>query len=220
MERSASDPQGREPTPQAAGPRCTQVLNELVGELERLPGIGRKTAERLAYHILRVPAEEALRLSAAIRRIKENLRHCKVCFNISEKEECSICEDATRDKTTICIVEEPKDLFAIEASGSYRGQYHVLLGAFAPLEGVTPADLTLSALLARLKRGGIQEVILATNPNFEGDGTALLLREKLKSFPDIRVTRIARGVPSGSHLEHVARTIIADALEGRREMSE
>jgi recombination protein RecR len=191
-----------------------------VREIELLPGIGRKTAERLAYHVLRMPAEDAMRLARAIRDVKENLRHCKTCFSIAEREECSICEDATRDATTICVVEEPRDLYAIEATAAYRGRYHVLLGAFAPLEGVAPSDLTIEALLARLGAGGVKEVILAMNPNFEGDGTALYLREKLKAFPGLRITRIARGVPSGSHLEHVSRAIVSDALEGRREMGD
>ena len=187
---------------------------------EQLPGIGRKSAERLAYHILRVSAEEALRLADAIRSVKESLRHCKTCYNIAEGERCAICDDPTRDPTTICVVEEPKDLYAIESSGSYRGLYHVLLGTLAPLEGVDPSDLTFVALLSRLEKGGVREVILATNPSFEGDGTALYLREKLRAVHGLKVTRIARGMPSGSHLEHVARTIVSDALEGRREMVE
>jgi recombination protein RecR len=185
---------------------------------EDLPGIGRRTAERLAYHVLRTPPEEAMKLADAIREVKETLRHCRTCYNITEREECAVCEDETRDRTTICVVEQPKDLYAIEASLSYRGLYHVLLGTVAPLEGVSPAELTIGALLARLKGGAVKEVILATNPNFEGDGTALLLRERLRSFPEVRVTRIARGMPSGSQLEHVAKTIVSDALEGRLEM--
>lgn len=220
---------GPGPDPAAgAGPRAgvaagsgigpTRALNDLVQELERLPGIGRKSAERLAYHILRVPPEEALRLSDAIREVKETLRHCRQCFNITEGELCAICADPDRDPATICVVEQPKDLFAIEASGSYGGRYHVLLGTFSPLEGIEPSELTVGALLERIEAGGVKEVIVATNPNFEGDGTALYLREKLKPFPDLRITRIARGMPSGSHLEHVARTIVSDALDGRREM--
>jgi recombination protein RecR len=205
-------------TPSAAG--TSQSLQELVAEFERLPGIGRRTAERLAYHVLRAPAEEALRLARAISEVKRNVRHCKVCFNITEGDVCAICEDPGRDPSTICVVEQPKDLWAIEGSGSYRGRYHVLLGAFAPLEGVTPSDLTIDALLSRLTEGGVTEVILATNPNFEGDGTALFLKEKLKAFPAVRITRIARGIPSGSHIEHAARNIVSDALEGRREMQE
>jgi recombination protein RecR len=209
-----------------ADPRALQpgapggALRALVAELENLPGIGRRTAERLAYHILRAPRDEALRLADAIREVKISIRHCRTCYHITEREECAICEDATRDPGIICVVEDPKDLLAIEASGSYRGRYHVLHGAFAPLDGVAPADLTIEPLLERLKDGSVREVIIATNPNFEGDGTALLLHERLKPHPGIRVTRIARGVPSGSSLEHVARNIVSDALEGRRDMRE
>lgn len=198
----------------------SKPLQGLVEAFELLPGIGRRTAERLAYHILRAPPDEALKLADAIREVKLNLRHCKACFNIAETDLCSICEDGTRDPTTICVVEQPKDLYAIEASGSYRGLYHVLLGTFSPLEGVQPSDLTVDALLERIRVGNVSEVILATNPNFEGDGTALYLRDRLKGVPELRVTRIARGMPSGSHIEHVAKTIVSDALEGRRDMVE
>ena len=198
-------------------PGVSRVFQNLVEELEKLPGIGRKTAERLAYHILRVPADEAMDLAYAIRDVKKNLRHCKTCYHVTETEECAICLDSQRDAGLICIVEQPKDVYSIEATGAYRGRYHVLLGSFAPLEGITPQDLTVEPLLERVRAGGVREVIIATNPNFEGDGTALLLREKLKAFPDVRVTRIARGIASGSHIEHVSRTIVADAMEGRRE---
>jgi recombination protein RecR len=214
------DPPRRDKNQRGAAPPSAQALQSLVQELERLPGIGRRTAERLAYHLLKVPREEALRLAQSIRDVKLNIRYCRTCFNITEKEECAICEDAARDPGLICVVEQPKDLNAIEASGSYRGRYHVLLGAFAPLDGVSTADLTLEALVARVRAGGIREVILATNPNFEGDGTALLLREQLKGIPDLKVTMIARGVPTGSHLEHASRAIVADALEGRRELAD
>lgn len=199
--------------PPASGP-----LEALVRAFESLPGVGRKTAERLAYHVLRSPREEAMRLCDAIRDVKENLRHCSVCFNVASGERCSVCEDPSRDAGTVCVVERPTDVQAIEATGSYRGRYHVLLGALAPLEGVGDADLTVDALVARVREGGIREVILATNPNFEGDGTALYVRDRLKAFPGVRVTRIARGVPSGSHLERMGKTIVSDALEGRREM--
>ncbi|MBI4601933.1 MAG: recombination protein RecR [Planctomycetes bacterium] len=199
---------------------ASKVLQALVEELEKLPGIGKKTAERLAYHVLRVPAEEAMRLAYAIRDVKKSLRHCRTCFHITESDECEICADPGRDPSTICVVEQPKDVYSIETSGSYKGRYHVLLGAFAPLEGVTPQDLTIEQLLARVRQGGVREVILATNPNFEGDGTALMIREKLRAFPAVRVTRIARGIPSGSQLEHASRSIVSDAVEGRREMGD
>jgi len=201
-------------------PGASRVLLTLVEELARLPGIGKRTAERLAYYLLRVPASEALKLAAAIRDVKQSLRHCKTCFHITEAEECGICLDPQRDAGTICVVEEPKDVYAIEATATYKGRYHVLLGALAPLDGVGPEDLTIDALVERVSRGDVREVILATNPNFEGDGTALLLRERLRSFERVRVTRIARGMPSGSHIEHVSKTIVQDAMEGRREMAE
>lgn len=195
----------------------TQALQTLIGEFERLPGIGRKTAERLAYHVLRSSAEEILKLSEAIEKVKETVRNCRVCFNISEEDLCPICKDPARDRSVICVVEQPKELYAIEKTGVYRGSYHVLMGTFAPLEGITPEDLTIEPLLRRVGEG-VREVILATNPNFEGDGTALFIAERLKAFPGVRVTRLARGIPSGSLLEHASKTIVSDALEGRRSL--
>lgn len=219
---NASGPPGRKSRsadlPYPAG--ASEVLHTLIREFEGLPGIGRKTAERLAYYVLRVPQEEAMKLAYAIRDVKKTLRNCKTCFHITEGDECAICSDSDRDPGTICVVEQSKDVYAIEGSGSYRGKYHVLLGAFAPLDGVVPDDLTIEPLLRRVRKGSVEEVIIATNPNFEGDGTALLLSEKLKAMPQVRVTRLARGMPSGSHLEHVSRTIVSDALEGRREMDD
>lgn len=217
--RSRTPPR-KEDTPSQEVTGAVGPLQNLVEAFAELPGIGKKSAERLAYHILRTSVEGAMRLSDAIREVKLNVRNCRTCFNITEKEQCALCEDETRDATVICVVEQPKDLYAIEASRSYRGLYHVLLGTFAPLEGVSPSDLTISTLLARVEKGGVREVIIATNPDFEGDGTALFLGEKLKAIPGLRVTRIARGMPSGSHLEHVARTIVSDAMEGRREVGD
>lgn len=197
----------------------SQALQNLITELQSLPGIGQKTAERLAYFVLRSPREEALKLADAIRAVKKLIRDCEVCFNIAEGDRCSICEDPGRDRSLLCIVEQPKDVFAVEGSGAYRGLYHVLQGTFAPLEGVSPDDLTVQALIERVQGGEVREVILATNPDFEGEGTALYIREQLKALPlDLTVTRIARGMPSGSHLEHVSGNIVSDALEGRREM--
>jgi len=193
----------------------TEALQSLIDEFERLPGIGRKTAERLAYHVLRTPPAEILKLSGAIQKVKETVRNCRACFNITERELCPICEDPTRDASTVCVVEQPKDLYAIEKTGTYRGRYHVLLGTFAPLDGIAPEDLTIAPLLERVSREGVGEVILATNPNFEGDGTALYIAERLKGA-GVRVTRLARGMPSGSLLEHVSKNIVSDALEGRR----
>jgi recombination protein RecR len=196
-----------------------RAFQNLVEEFGRLPGIGNKTAERLAHYVLQAPAEEVLKLAEAIREVKETIGHCRLCFNLAEKELCSICEDPSRDPRLLCIVEHPRDLHAIEQSGSYRGRYHVLQGVFAPLEGVSPEDLTLAPLLERLEKEPVEEVILATNPSFEGEGTALYLKERLAQLPrKLRVTRIARGMPSGSLFEHVSRAIVADALEGRREM--
>lgn len=198
---------------------ASKALQSLISEFENLPGVGRRTAERLAYFILRSPAEEALALADAIRQVKEKIRHCGKCFNIAENELCSICDDPSRDRSTICVVEQTRDLQAIEQSGSYRGLYHVLQGTFAPLEGVSPADLTIDALVRRVREPSVREIILATNPNFEGDGTALYLDRHLREEGgDLRITRLARGMPSGSNLEHVSRNIVADALEGRREM--
>ncbi len=196
----------------------TEALQNLMTEFERLPGIGRKTAERLAYHVLRTNGTEILKLAGAIRQVKESVRQCRLCFNITERDLCPICEDPSRAATTLCVVEEPKDLYAIERTGAYRGRYHVLMGTFAPLEGVSPEDLTIAALLERVPAEGIREVILATNPNFEGDGAALYIAERLKAIPGLQVTRLARGLPSGSLLEHVSKTIVSDALEGRRSM--
>ena len=196
-----------------------ESLRELIAHFQRLPGIGSKTAERLAYHVLRSPAEEALALADAIRRIKEEVRNCRVCSHLAEGELCTICSDDSRDRSIICVVEHPKDLLAIERSGSFTGLYHVLLGTFAPLEGTSPRDLTSDALFERIRREPPREVILATNANYEGEGTALFLQARLKTlFPDLRVSRLARGLPSGSHLEHVGRNIVSDAVEGRREM--
>jgi recombination protein RecR len=198
----------------------TKALQSLIAEFERLPGIGRKTAERLAYHVLRQPVPEAMGLANAIREVKRTVRYCKVCYHLTEQEVCEICADDTRDRSTICVVEQPKDLHSIEGSASYRGLYHVLLGAVAPLDGVTPADLTVDALIERARGSEVREVILATNPNFEGEGTALFVGERLKVVGDVKVTRLARGMPSGSQLEHVSRTVVSDALEGRRELQE
>ena len=195
------------------------ALDKLVKELQRLPGIGSKTAERLAHHILRLPRDDALEMADAIRDVKETVTYCRSCFNFAEGELCSICSDTARDASKICIVEQARDLYAIEKSGSYDGIYHVLLGALAPLDGIEPEDLTVEGLLERVRGGGVSEVIIATNPSFEGEGTALYLRESFSEFKDLRVTRIARGMPSGSHFEHVGKNIVSDAFEGRREMN-
>ncbi len=192
------------------------MLN-LIKELGRLPGIGEKSAGRIAYHILRSPAEEALRLAEAIREVKQKVKPCSVCHNMGETDPCLICADAARDPSVVCVVEEPKDLLALEQTGSYRGVYHVLGGRIAPLEGMDAGKLTTNALLARVKSGKVKEVILALNPNMEGDLTAHHIADRLKGTR-VKVTQIARGIPSGSQLEYANQTILVDALKGRREM--
>ncbi len=194
-----------------------ESLQRLIDELRRLPGVGQKTAERLAYHILKAPADEAMRLAYAIRDVKKNTRACSVCCTVTERDPCAICEDPARDRGLVCVVEQPKDLYALEKVGAYRGVYHVLMGTIALLDGIEAKDLTIAALEARLKGGGVREVILATNPNLDGDATALHLAQVIKR-QGIKVTRIARGIPAGSTLEYASRAIIEDAIEGRREV--
>jgi recombination protein RecR len=198
-------------------PEISQSVTELIDQLGRLPGIGKKTAERLAYHLLRVHTSEALALSDAIRRVRENVRYCSVCFNLAEGDYCSICQDPKRDHTMLCIVEQPRDLMALEQAAVYRGLYHVLLGRIAPLDGIGPDQLTIEPLIDRVRTGNFSEVIMATNPNVEGDGTALFLSNRLAEFP-IRLTRLARGVTSGSVLEFTNKEILADALLGRQKL--
>jgi recombination protein RecR len=193
----------------------SQSVSELVDQLNKLPGIGRKTAERLAYHLLRVHEKEALALADAIRSVRQNVRYCKTCYNLSEGPECTICSDPKRDRSHLCIVEQPRDLIALEQAGVYRGLYHVLLGRIAPLEGIGPQQLTIEPLLQRIRQGNITEVIMATNPNVEGDGTALYISNLLADYP-VEITRLARGVTSGSILEYVNKEILADALSGRQ----
>ena len=197
-------------------PQITESVTRLVDELAKLPGIGRKSAERLAYHILRVHKTEALALADAIRDVKENVRYCTSCYNLAEQELCSICRDSRRDRTQLCVVEQPRDLMALEQSAQYQGLYHVLLGRIAPLEGTGPDQLTLDALAKRVAEGGFEEVIMATNPTVEGDGTALHISNMLADFP-VRVTRLARGITSGSMLEFTNKEILSDALVGRQE---
>ncbi len=192
-------------------------LARLVTELGKLPGIGPRTAERLAFHILRAPKEEAEALVGAVREVKERVRPCGRCFHVSEADPCEVCSDPSRDATLVCVVEQSKDLWAIEKSGAYRGHYHVLLGRIAPLEGIGADDLTIDALVGRVKAGGVREVILATNPNLEGDGTALHLVRVLSPL-GVRITRIARGVPTGASIEFASRAILADAIQGRQDM--
>lgn len=193
------------------------TLARLVAELSKLPGVGPRTAERLAFHLLRAPREDAEALLAAVRDVKEKVRPCSRCFHVSEADPCEVCANPARDASTVCVVEQSKDLWAIEKSGAYRGHYHVLLGRVAPLEGIGAQDLTIDALVRRVREGGVKEVILATNPNLEGDGTALHLAKALSPL-GVRLTRIARGVPSGASIEFASRAILADAIQGRQEV--
>jgi recombination protein RecR len=187
----------------------------LVDEFAKLPGIGRKSAERLAYHVLRVHQSEALALAEAIKSVKENVRSCRNCYNLTEQDECEICRDPKRDRGQLCVVEQPRDVIALEQPGTYRGLYHVLLGRIAPLDGVGPEQLTIEALVERVAGGEFREVIMATNPTLEGDGTALYISNMLAGMP-LQITRLARGITSGSVLEFANKEILADALAGRQ----
>jgi recombination protein RecR len=198
-------------------PEESGVIATLIDCFAELPGIGRKSAERLAYHVLRMPREEALAFSDALRAVKENLRPCRICFNLAEGDECGICRDARRDRSTLCVVEQVRDLLALEQTGSYRGLYHVLQGRVAPLEGTGPEALTIDPLVARIRQGGVREVIMATTPNVEGDATALFVVQRLDGLP-VEITRLARGLTVGAALEQANRDMLTDALAGRRKM--
>lgn len=195
--------------------QITESVGKVIEEFSKLPGIGRKSAERLAYHILRVPKSEALALADAIRGVRENVHYCRTCFNLAEDEECSICRDPKRDRTLLCVVEQPRDLMALEQAGVFRGLYHVLLGRIAPLDGVGPGELTIDKLVERVQAGGFREIVMATNPTVEGDGTALYITNQLAGLP-LEVTRLARGITTGSVLEYTNKEILADALSGRQ----
>jgi len=191
------------------------AIEALIQEFSKLPGIGPKTAERLTHYLLGANRSEALALAEALRRIGESIHPCRQCFNLTEGELCSICSDPRRDSSLICVVEQPRDLAALERAGSYRGHYHVLQGKLAPLENMGPEQLTVDSLVRRVARGGVQEIILATNPTLEGDGTALYV-SNLLAGTGVRITRLARGLPSGTVLEFANNQMLADALEGRR----
>jgi recombination protein RecR len=196
-------------------PLLTESVNILVNEFAKLPGIGKKSAERLTYHILRVHRAEALALADAIRNVKDNVRYCRTCYNLAEGEECSICRDPRRQRDLLCVVEQPRDLMALEQTGVYRGLYHVLLGRIAPLEGIGADQLTIEGLVQRVRAGGFRELIMATNPTVEGDGTALYISNQLAEFP-LQITRLARGITSGSVLEFANKEILSDAMAGRQ----
>jgi recombination protein RecR len=187
----------------------------LMRELGRLPGIGPKTAERLTHYLLAADRAQVLTLSDALRAIKDNIRRCRQCCNLTEGDLCSLCADPRREAALVCVVEQPRDLAALERSGTYKGLYHVLHGRLAPLDNVGPERLTIDRLVQRVKAGGVAEVIMATNPTLEGDGTALYLSSLLAPL-GVRITRLARGLPSGSVLEFANSQMLADALEGRR----
>jgi recombination protein RecR len=193
------------------------VIDELTGELARLPGIGRKTALRLTYHLLRQPAAQSRRLAEALIALTERVRPCERCHNLTEAPHCHLCADSRRDGSTLCVVEEASDIASIERAGEFRGLYHVLGGRLSPLDGVGPDDLTIGSLLARIDPEGVREVILATNPSLEGEATALYVQRQLAGRP-VRVTRIARGLPVGGDLEYADGVTIAQALAARREM--
>jgi recombination protein RecR len=195
----------------------SQSVAELIQQLGRLPGVGRKSAERLAYHLLRVHESEAIALAEAILAVRKNVRYCSSCFNLAEGPMCSICADPARDSSRLCVVEQPRDLMALEQAGVYRGLYHVLLGRISPLEGIGPEQLTIDRLVERVRVGNFSEVIMATNPTVEGDGTSLHISNQLSEYP-VEVTRLARGVTSGSILEYTNREVLADALTGRQKL--
>jgi recombination protein RecR len=191
------------------------VVAALIDGFAQLPGIGRKSAERLAYHVLRMPEAEALAFAAAIRAVKEQLHPCRECFNLAEGELCDICRDPRRDRGLMCVVEQVRDLLALEQAGTYRGLYPVLQGRVAPLENAGPERLTIDALVARVRAGGFREVIMGTTPNVEGDGTALVVAQRLQGLP-VTLTRLARGLTVGASLEQANRDMLADALTSRQ----
>jgi recombination protein RecR len=199
----------------AVGTETNGAVGRLIEELGKLPGIGPKSAERLTHFLLAADRKDVLALADAVRNLKESVHHCRQCFNITEGELCSICSDARRDPGQICVVEQPKDVMSLEKAAVYRGLYHVLLGRLAPLENVGPEQLTVDSLLRRVQAGGVSEIIMATNPTLEGDGTALYISNLLAPL-GVRITRLARGLPTGTVLEFANKDMLADAMEGRR----
>ncbi|MCO8127985.1 recombination mediator RecR [Acidimicrobiia bacterium EGI L10123] len=193
------------------------AVQNLIDQLGRLPGVGPKSAQRIAYHLLKVPKEDALALASAVVTAKERVRFCEVCHNLSEAPRCQICADGRRDATVVCVVEEPRDIVSVERTGGFRGRYHVLGGAINPMEGVGPDQLKVRELLARIDSDAVVEVILCTNPNLEGDTTAMYLARLLKPL-GVRVTRIASGLPVGGDLEYADELTLGRALEGRRDV--
>lgn len=194
------------------------ALQNLIEHFRKLPGIGAKSAQRLAFHVLKTPREDAERLADAIREVKDRVTYCSTCTNITDVDPCAFCADTNRDHRVICVVEEPQNVNVIEKSGGFRGVYHVLMGALSPLQGVGPDDLKIRTLLTRIGEGQVEEIILATNPNVDGEATAIYLARLLKPL-GVRVTRIATGIPVGSDLEYADELTMGKAMEGRREVS-
>jgi recombination protein RecR len=195
----------------------TEPLQALIDELNRMPGVGPKSAQRIAFHLLKIPAEDAKRLAAAIVDAKDRVRWCRMCFNVCDGDLCQFCSDDGRDRAQVCVVEEARDIVAIERSGVFKGRYHVLQGAISPIEGIGPDQLRVRELLKRLEDDSITELILATNPNVEGDATASYLARLLKPI-GVRVTRLASGLPQGGDLEFADEVTLGHAMEGRREL--
>jgi len=193
------------------------AVDRLIAALGCLPGIGAKSAERLAHHLLKCPAAEALELAESIRAARQQIRHCEICFHLTEADQpiCAICRDARRDRSIVCVVEQSRDLMTLEKAGAFQGVYHVLLGRLSPLSGIGPEQLTIDTLIKRVRSGTVREIVMATNPTVEGDGTALYISNLLSDCP-VRVTRLARGITTGSMLEFANKEVLADALSGRQ----
>ena len=195
----------------------TESLNRLIEEFGKLPGIGPKSAERLAFHVLKARTDEAMALADAIRDVKTKIKRCEICYNFSEQDTCEICSDTRRDKSLICIVEQPKDIISLEKTGTCKWVYHVLGGHIAPLEGIEPGDLTINQLVERVHKGNVKELIMATNPNMAGDGTALYISSLLRTA-GVKITRLARGLPTGTTIEYASGKMLNDAITGRQEL--
>ena len=195
----------------------TESLNSLIEEFGKLPGVGPKTAERLAFHVLKAEPNEAMKLAEAIKDVKSKIKRCEICYNLSEEPTCQICTDKRRDKSLICFVEQPKDVIALEKTGACKWVYHVLGGHIAPLEGIEPSDLTIDKLVERVRGGDVKEVIMATNPNMAGDGTALYISSLLRPT-SVKITRLARGLPTGSTIEYASGKMLTDAIIGRQQL--
>jgi recombination protein RecR len=193
----------------------TESVQQMIREFAKLPGIGRKSAERIAYYLLKINKHDALALADSIRNVKENVRYCKNCYNLAEEELCEICKDTNRDQSLLCVVEQSRDLIVLEQTGKYNGLYHVLLGRIAPLDQIEADQLSIDALIKRIKSGNFKEVILGTNPTVEGDGTALHIMNRLQDTP-IKITRLARGITTGNELQFANKEMLADAISERQ----